>query len=389
MLDAIVRSGHDATRDGELLREIAIHGEALLASAKRGDTGLVDQAERAVQQDARVFVFDADGGATLTAAGHAWSAGRFEPVSIGALRARASEARGRAAPAASPRVRLWVIEGATTATDIGSLQATAGEGALFQVASQFNCLESPGPFVTPVVHYLTDPTQGPRASISAFPGTLLRHYAARGPDGERFVQSTDGPQIELLGDVCGPEVGRACNGYLMADGVPDPRAFVEALEARFDTIKVGLHDGVEVVLGSNWSGSVQGRPRIAQVFTSTVAAGGYGGEALGPHFEPACRHLLRAAYLGTLLGAVTTGKTKVVLTLIGGGVFGNPIAVIWEAIVWAIAQAEPLLSGDLDVLVNGRDLSHRLPRERVLAPVRASGGAMIVFDRANEATIVR
>jgi len=171
--------------------------------------------------------------------------------------------------------------------------------------------------------------------------------------------------------------------------VPDPQAFVDCLEARFDAIKVGLHDDVEVVLGCNWSGSVQGRPIIAQVFTSTVAAGGYGGEKLGPHFEPACWHLLRAAYLGTLLGAVATGKTKVVLTLIGGGVFGNPIAVIWEAIGWAIAQTEPLLSGDLHVFVNGRDLSNRLPREHLLAPVRASGGAMIVFNRENEATIVR
>ena len=36
-----------------------------------------------------------------------------------------------------------------SATDIGSLQATAGPGMLFQVASQFNCLEAPGPFVTP------------------------------------------------------------------------------------------------------------------------------------------------------------------------------------------------------------------------------------------------
>ena len=41
----------------------------------------------------------------------------------------------------------------------------------------------------------------PRASISAFPATLLRHYAAPAPDGRRFVQQTGGPQIDLLADV--------------------------------------------------------------------------------------------------------------------------------------------------------------------------------------------
>lgn len=389
MLDALVGMGHASHRDQDLLREIAAYAERLRASAGRGDTDLVRQAEVAVQQDAKVFAFDPSGAATLTAAGHTWSAGRFEPVSIGTLRARAQQARARALPSRAPRARLWVIDGAAAATDIGSLQANAGERALFQVASQFNCLEAPGPAVVPVVRYLTDPTQGPRASISAFPGTLLRHYAAPGPGGERFVQVTNGRQIELLGDVCDPSVGRAQNGYLMADGVADPKAFVQSLEERFDAIKVGLHDGVEVVLGYNWSGAVEGRPTIAQVFTSTVAAGGYGGEHLGGYFEPACRLLLRAAYLGTLLGAATTLKTKVVLTLIGGGVFDNPIEVIWGAIEWALAEVEPLLCDDLEVIVNGRDLSQRLPRERILAPVRARGGAMVVFDRASEATIVR
>lgn len=389
MLDAIIEMGHDAGREPELLRAIRAHVERLKAAAGRGDTGLVARAEAEVQRDPGALSFDAGGGATLRAAGHAWQAGRFEPVAIGALRARAREARERARPARAPRLRMWVIDGAAAATDIGGLQAYSREGALFQVASQFNCLEAPDAVVVPVARYLSDPTQGPRASISAFPGTLLRHYAAPRPDGGRFVQVTDGPQIELLGDVCAPEVGRAHNGYLTAKGVADPGAFVAALGEGFDRIKVGLHDGVEVVLGGNWSGGVEGRPIIGQVFTSTVAAGGYGGERLGALFEPACRLLLRAAYLGTLLGAATTGKRKAVLTLIGGGVFGNPIGAIWEAIGWAAGEVEPLLSTDLDVFVNGRDLGRRLPSERILAPVRARGGAVITFSPANEAAIAR
>src|SRR5581483_7785035 len=111
------------------------------------------------------------------------------------------------AGATGGRLRLWVLDGAHPATDVGGLQATAPPGSLFQAASQFNCLESPGPYVTPGAQYFRDKTQGPRASISAFPGTLLRHYAAPRRDGERFVQ-TDADQLNLLADVLDPEVAQ-------------------------------------------------------------------------------------------------------------------------------------------------------------------------------------
>ncbi len=63
------------------------------------------------------------------------------------------------------------------------------------------------------------------------------------------------------------------------------------------------------------------------------------------------------------------------LTLIGGGVFGNPIPLIWDAIRWAAAETEPLLSRDLDVIVNGRNLGDHVPRETIIAGVRKRGGA--------------
>ncbi len=81
--------------------------------------------------------------------------------------------------------------------------------------------------MTPVARYFSDPTQGPRAAISAFPATLLRHYAAPGADGARFVQATDGPQIDLLGDALGPGVSGLAHGQPVAimggwgDGICD------------------------------------------------------------------------------------------------------------------------------------------------------------------------
>jgi hypothetical protein len=79
----------------------------------------------------------------------------------------------------------------------------------------------------------------------------------------------------------------------------------------------------------------------------------------------------------------------VVLTLIGGGVFGNPVSLIWDAIQWAADETEPLLSRDLDVIVNGRNLGDHMPRETILAGVRAHGGALLAFPRTGLPVVLR
>lgn len=382
LIDLTLTHAADPAHGSALRRDIEGHIVAVRASAGKGNRNLVARAEADVSRNpSAAFAYDSDGFATLGVAEGSWLAGRFETVSIGALRERA---RHKRAGATTPQVRLWVLDGASPVTDIGTLQAGSSAGALFQVASQFNCLESPGPYVTSVASYFSDPTQGPRASISAFPATLLRHYRAPGPDGERFVQTSDGRQIDLLRDVCGPGFSR--NGYFTGDGPGDRQAVFTAFETHFEAIHVGVHDGVQVALGYNWDGAVEesDQRRIAQVFTSTVAGGAYGGARHlgGTGFVVACRQLLRAAYLGTLLAAATLDRTRVVLTLIGGGVFHNPIALIWEAILWAIDEVTPLLSGNLDVIVNGyRDLGGLMDLDQTVLPaVRARGGAILSFN---------
>lgn len=162
---------------------------------------------------------------------------------------------------------------------------------------------------------------------------------------------------------------------------------------RFDRIRVGVHDAAQVVLGYNWDGEVEGSEsrRIAQVFTSTVAGGGYGGErALGAAFDGVCRQLLRAAYLGTLLAAISVGRTRVVLTLIGGGVFENQISLILEAILWAVVEVERLVVADLSVVINGRSLGNQIDLPSAILPlVRSRGGAIIRFDRDGIRDVLR
>jgi protein-tyrosine phosphatase len=233
---------------------------------------LVEQVEREVAASPeRCFSIDEDGEATLSAAGRTFVAGKFTTPTIGELRSRvAVRSRGDGG-----RLVLSVLHGAHPLSDIGTLQATAPPGTLFQVASQFDCLEAPGPHVARVRDYLGDSTQGPRASVSAFPATFLRHYRAPAADGSRFEQTNE-RCLDLLVDVFDASVAEVNAGYLQTQHVHDSDALAKALVDRFDHIRVGVHAGVEVVLGYDWSGPVPNRSqRVSQVFTSTLALGGY------------------------------------------------------------------------------------------------------------------
>jgi hypothetical protein len=382
LLHAASADHRDSASLARLIEGIDRQLGAVLASKGRGDPEQVARAEAEVSADpARCIRLNDHNLATVYAAGRAYQGGLFEVPTLSELRARAQKARERAG---RPRARcsLWVFDGASPLTDIGALQATAPPGTLFQVASQFNCLEAPGSYVAPVAEYFSDPTQGPRASISAFPGTLVRHYAAPAPDGSRFVQTTEGRQLNLLEAVCTQGVAAVRSGYLRAADVKNPAAFASALQDHFESIRVGVHDAIEVVLGYDWQGDVACAPHrtIAQVLTSTIAGGMYGEvEHEDAAFGNICRLLQRAAYLGTLLAAAALGKERVVLTLIGGGVFANPVRVIWEAIKWATEQVSAVLHRDLLVVVNGRSLS--IPETELRATAYARGGALLRFDR--------
>src|SRR5581483_703047 len=136
MLDNLLTLAANPAADADLRRLVEEHIQSLRASAGRGDGRQVGRAEAAVRADPNgAFTFDATGRATLTTTDGTWQAGHFETPSIGELRGRVASAPVGTVGSAA---RLWVLDGASPVTDIGSLQATAGEQALFQVASQFN-----------------------------------------------------------------------------------------------------------------------------------------------------------------------------------------------------------------------------------------------------------
>jgi hypothetical protein len=347
--------------------------------------GLLEEIEAELSQRF-CFTFDDAGYATLEVCGQKYLAGRFETPSIAALKARANTRNTEARP------KLLVISGRSALMDIGALQAISGQGSLFQVASQFNCLEAPSAQIAKVSEYVYDSTQGPRASISAFPGTFLRHYCAPDGKGGRFVQS-DKKQLNLLSDVVQMPVAEVENGYLTGNNIYRPKELAQKLVEHFDEIRIGVHERVQVALGYEWGGPVievsrasvrekswfrslfsakestlsfahaRGPARntpesapiktISQIFTSTIAFGEYGPNDGSKDVETISRQLLRASYLGTLLAAIDLNCKTVLLTLIGGGVFLNSPTIIWESILWALNEVR----GDFWVILNARSLS--------------------------------
>lgn len=112
----------------------------VLASKGKGDINLVADVEREVKRAPQTAIsFDATDLATVVAGDQRYCGGRFATRSIGELEASVIK---RAANGTPPPT-FSVIEGRDPVTDIGALQAMAPASTLFQVASQFNCLEAP------------------------------------------------------------------------------------------------------------------------------------------------------------------------------------------------------------------------------------------------------
>ena len=104
-----------------------------------------------------------------SANGRSFGAGELELVSLQTLRERV-KTRMHDAPGHVGRLKLGVVRG-----DVRKLHLVPEyEGALFQVASQFNLLEMPSYSVTPasgITAYAYDRTQGPACALAAAAAT--------------------------------------------------------------------------------------------------------------------------------------------------------------------------------------------------------------------------
>jgi hypothetical protein len=296
--------------------------------------------------------------------GASYAVGEFELVSLVELRQRATSAAG---PPGHLRARVVV-------GDVREMhQAHENAGALFQVASQFNMLEMPGPPVTPeqgVTRYRSDPTQGPACAIAAGAATIYRNYfvPARGGVGQTAERQLDGLAElgEALSHALGLPVGALWNmknGYALCSraGLDAITDYLGKLDPEpIDTLRgklcVGVHRDVEA---TEAAGEV--RPLVSQVFCSALPIAYSGIPAA--RWERFARFILDAAYEATMWEAVLNARrgisSTVFLTRLGGGAFGNPEA--W--VDFAIQRALTIVANfDLDV----RLVSYGAPSKSVL-----------------------
>mmetsp|Transcript_37228 Transcript_37228/g.63943 ORF Transcript_37228/g.63943 Transcript_37228/m.63943 type:complete len:337 (-) Transcript_37228:175-1185(-) len=264
--------------------------------------------------------------------------GPWETPSVRELRARLSEPAGSAPAAGGLRFQHH-----PTPTGVAPLILDpANDGAVFQAASQFNCLEMVGPGVSPqrgIAIYANDPTQGPKCALACPAGTVYRNYLCHGGRGQGQQQ------IDCLADV-GAVVGNddgviwtMQNGYAMPARPGAIAQLSERLAASPDleaavvaALRVGVH----------WS--TQAKPphthRVAQVYASAVPVSYSSTPA--SEWDRFARVVLRGAYEATLaVGALKARegggrRVRVFLTALGGGAFGNRTEWIRDAVLSAL-----------------------------------------------------
>lgn len=268
--------------------------------------------------------------------GASFGIGEFELVSLQTLRERVQRGSGM-----SGKLRVRAVSG-----DVRKMhQMPEYAGALFQVASQFNMLEMVSPKVTPehgVTRYENDGTQGPGCAIAAGAATIYRNYFV--PLGDNTGQTSDRQLdgLATLGGALSAALGQRVsvlwdmrNGYALCsqyglDAIAEHLATLnpdqtDALRAR---LYIGVHSDVEV---TDTDG--KHRPRVSQAFCSALPVAYTG--VPPSHWKAFAKLVLEAAYEATMWAAVLNAQrgasNLVLLTRLGGGVFGNDMGWIHAA----------------------------------------------------------
>ncbi len=300
--------------------------------------------------------------------GKDYGIGELELVSLQTLRARVKSAGGLPG-----RLTVSVVIG-----DVRHMhQSPENAGALFQVASQFNLLEMVSPTVTPeqgVTRYEHDRTQGPACAIAAGAATIYRNYFALvdGTYGQTAIRQLDG--LADLGEALSTALDKPVdalwemlNGYALCtlSGLDAITQHLLALRPeQVDILRgkvcIGVHSDVEVTDAAG-----ERRPLVSQAFCSALPVAYT--RVPSAHWKPFASLILDAAYEATMLAAVLNkqrgASNAVLLTLLGGGAFGNEA----DWINAAIRRALEMMSGfELDV----RLVSYGKPSREVLQMVK-------------------
>jgi hypothetical protein len=230
--------------------------------------------------------------------GRSYGVGELELVPLHTLRERV-----KSGPSVPGRLSVKVVTG-----DVRQMhRSPENNGALFQVASQFNLLEMMSPTLTPehgVTRYQSDHTQGPACAIAAGAATIYRNYFApvRGFEGQTKQRQLDG--LAALGEAfrSAPHqpveaLWEMRNGYGLCKraGLDRIAEYLRALgPEQLDLLRgklsVGLHRDVEVTDADG-----ENRPLVTQVLCSALPVAYT--DVPAPHWGPFASLILEAASL--------------------------------------------------------------------------------------------
>mmetsp|Transcript_70186 Transcript_70186/g.217056 ORF Transcript_70186/g.217056 Transcript_70186/m.217056 type:complete len:383 (+) Transcript_70186:51-1199(+) len=232
--------------------------------------------------------------------------------------------------------------------DVRALHADpANEGAMFQAASQLNCLEMRHSGCTPedgVTCYWQDSTQGPACALACGAACAFRNYlvpVGKGQVGQTAQHQLDSTQDlrQLLSPDGGEPLWWAKNGYAessatLLEHANEKLAAMadDELSKARDSIRIGVHFDCEVTRAGHL---------VAQAFCGAIPVGRSAVKDT-KLWQPLAELVLEAVYEATLWSHVLyTARFRAAkalpprplyLTQVGGGVFGNEDSWICNAI---------------------------------------------------------
>lgn len=228
--------------------------------------------------------------------------------------------------------------------DVGELHKDSNnKNAVFQAASQFNLLEMVNPSVSPedgIDIYENDFTQGPACAIACGAGTIYRNYFV---SLDNQIGQTDQCQVDCLDQIAlffdndKHNFWRTSNGYalLSESGLSTIDGKLKNMSSEeYETLKGKLKVGIQ--WETQVTTSADSDQIVHQVYCSALPIA-YSNLNVAPStWEALARLILEATYESTFYAAAMnyqkTGVDKLYLTLVGGGVFGNPMSWILESV---------------------------------------------------------
>lgn len=263
--------------------------------------------------------------------------------------------------------------------DILACQSIAeNNGATFLAASNFNCLEfvsSYGSATHGVTNYIYDCTQGPYCAIATAASIVYRNYFVK-HDGvvgqlEKEVELLKNTPIEVT------------HGYpSIEESEIDRLKSLDFNWGNYDNFPVGVHRDCQVTMtrGNNGFVEVVDKQIVHHVYAAALNFAG--SVTINKFTKEIGQHLLTAEYRATVLAAWENsllhpelpGSNKLYLTLLGGGVFGNPYEMIFESI---LSNLDVIVDSGLEVIIVFYYTPNKDLTEPIFKAVEKTGGRSI------------